>query len=72
MQSIDCLTNFSVTGAAQVKKGDTIRVYYKGTFMDPMREPFDSNLSGPGFTTKIGVGQVIKGMLYFHLTVAAY
>ena len=44
----------------QVKKGDTIRVHYRGTFDDG--EEFDSSYSrAEPLTTRAGVGNLIPG-----------
>jgi peptidylprolyl isomerase len=47
-------------GGKEVRSGDTIVIHYTGTLQNG--EKFDSSVDrGQPFTTKIGVGEVIKG-----------
>ena len=42
------------------KKGDTVEVHYEGRLLSDF-SVFDSSYDGKPFSTKIGVGKVIKG-----------
>lgn len=54
------IEDIKVGDGQEVKSGDTVVMHYKGTLTDGTK--FDSSYDrNEPFTTKIGVGQVIKG-----------
>jgi len=54
------IEDVQVGNGAEVKRGDTVTINYKGTLTNGIK--FDSSYDrGTPFTTQIGVGQVIKG-----------